>query len=183
MKESQAALASNGDAKIFFSPLWVFAWNQSLRAQSRKSEMGKEIASVFYQGVQLFLGKFVKFHPLGKNHGFLSICPGWKSDISIMIWQISIWENCLLFSQWIWSKNEKSFTLSIKLFKRKKKSALFLPWNNGVGIKWEKSVTLLSSIKSSAILRKKEKKGTMWRINLSGQICYRFLIVTSRWKE
>jgi hypothetical protein len=47
--------------------------------------MGKEIASVFYQGVQLFLGKFVKFHPLGKNHGFLSICPGWKSDISIMI--------------------------------------------------------------------------------------------------
>lgn len=121
---SQAPMASNGEAKIF-SPLWVFAWNQSLRAQSPKSETGKEIASVFYQEVQLFLGNFVKFHPLGKNHGFLSICPGWKSDISIMIWQISIWENCLLFSQWIWSKNEKSFTLSIKLFKRKKKICTF----------------------------------------------------------
>lgn len=144
--------------------------------------MGKEIASVFYQGVQLFLGKFVKFHPLGKNHGFLSICPGWKSDISIMIWQISIWENCLLFSQWIWSKNEKSFTLSIKLFRRKI-SAFLLPWNNRVGIKWEKPVTILSSIKSSAILKKKKKKVTTWRINPSGRICYRFLIVASRWKE
>lgn len=176
-------MASNGDAKIFFSPPWVFAWNQSLRAQTRKSEMGKEIASVFYQGMQLFLGKFVKFHPLGKNHGFLSICPGWKSDISIMIWQISIWENCLLFSRWIWSKNEKSFTLSIKLFKRKKNLHFSCLEIMGVGTKWEKSVTLLSSIKSSAILRKKEKRGTMWWINPSGQICYCFLIVTSRWKE
>lgn len=99
-----------------------------------------------------------------------------------MIWQISIWENCLLFSQWIWSKNEKSFTLSTKLFKRKK-ICTFLPRNNGVGIKLEKSVTNLSSIKSSAILRKKEKKETMWRISPSGQIYYRVLIVGSRWSE
>lgn len=43
----QDLMASDGEAKIFFFPPWVFAWNQFLRAQSLKSEMGRKIVSVF----------------------------------------------------------------------------------------------------------------------------------------
>lgn len=42
------------------------------------------------------------------------------------------------------------------ILKKKKESAFFLPWNNGMGIKWEKSATILGSIKSSAMLKKKD---------------------------
>ena len=78
-------MASTGNAKAFFLLCGYLPETNLLELGLTNLKWGKEIASVFYQGVQLFLGKFVKFHPLGKNHGFLSICPGWKSDISIMI--------------------------------------------------------------------------------------------------
>lgn len=101
-RTSQALVASNGKLKIFFSLLWVFAWNQALRAQSPNSEIGKEIACLL-PGSAALQGKFCEIPP-----------PGQKPWLFVNMPRVEIWHFHNDMTDFHLGKLPSVFTMNLK---------------------------------------------------------------------